>query len=147
MEHRVFSDLPEYLRPGDLLIVNDTKVIPARLFGTFEDGKSVEVLLVRPVASQCWEVLVRPAKRAAVGRHLLLACGHLPVTVVAQGIHGRRIIRLPADVDLQAILHSYGVMPLPPYIKRRSQSPEARGLTSSSALGSRLPRSAPRSGA
>jgi S-adenosylmethionine:tRNA ribosyltransferase-isomerase len=86
LEHRVFSDLPEYLCPGDLLIVNDTKVIPARLFGTFEDGKSVEVLLVRPVDSQCWEVLVRPAKRAAVGRQLLLACGHLPVTVVAQGI-------------------------------------------------------------
>ena len=126
MEHRVFSDLPEYLRAGDLLIVNDTKVIPARLFGTFEDGGSVEVLLVRPVASQCWEVLVRPAKRAAVGRHLRLACGHLPVTVVAQGIHGRRIIRLPADVDLWAILHSYGVMPLPPYIKRSLESREPR---------------------
>jgi S-adenosylmethionine:tRNA ribosyltransferase-isomerase len=138
MEHRLFSDLPEYLRPGDLLIVNDTKVIPARLFGTFEDGKSVEVLLVQPVGTQSWEALVKPAKPARVGRKLSLACGHLPVTVAAHGIFGHRILRLPADVDLRAILRSYGVVPLPPYIKRRSQSPEARGLTSSSALGSRL---------
>ncbi len=121
MEHRIFSDLPEYLQPGDLLIVNDTKVIPARLFGTLEDGKSVEVLLVRPVDSQCWEALVKPAKPARVGRQLVLACGHLTVTVVAQGIYGRRIIRLPSDVDLGAILHSYGVMPLPPYIKRSAE--------------------------
>ena len=118
MEHRVFFDLPEYLCPGDLLIVNDTKVLPARLFGTFEDGKSVEVLLVRPVDDQSWEALVKPARPARVGRQLFLACGHLAVTVAAQGVYGRRLIRLPADVDLRAILHSYGVMPLPPYIRR-----------------------------
>jgi S-adenosylmethionine:tRNA ribosyltransferase-isomerase len=118
MEHRRFSDLSDYLRAGDVLIVNDTKVIPARLFGTFEDGKSVEVLLVHPVEDQCWEALVKPAKPAQVGRRLILACGRLTVTVAAQGIHGRRVLRLPTDVDLRTILHSYGVMPLPPYIKR-----------------------------
>ena len=121
MDHRRFADLPEYLRPGDVLIVNNTRVIPARLYGTFEDGKSVEVLLVRPVEDQCWEALVKPAKPARLGRQLILACGRLPVTVAAQGIHGRRILRLPADVDLRAILHSYGVMPLPPYIKRSTE--------------------------
>jgi len=121
MEHRRFADLPEYLRPGDVLIVNNTKVIPARLFGTFEDGKSVEVLLVRPVEDQCWEALVKPAKPARLGRQLFLACGRLTVTVVAQGIHGRRILRLPTSVDLRTILHSYGVMPLPPYIKRSTE--------------------------
>jgi S-adenosylmethionine:tRNA ribosyltransferase-isomerase len=118
LEHRRFADLPEYLRAGDVLVVNDTKVLPARLFGTFEDGKSVEVLLLRPAADQCWEALVKPAKPARLGRRLMLACGHLAVTVATQGIHGRRILRLPPDADLRAILHSYGVMPLPPYIKR-----------------------------
>jgi S-adenosylmethionine:tRNA ribosyltransferase-isomerase len=118
IEHRRFSDLPGYLRAGDLLVLNDTKVIPARLFGTFEDGRSVEVLLVRPVDHGCWEALVKPAKPARAGRRLVLACGHLTVTVAAQGIHGHRVLRLPAEADLRAILHAYGVMPLPPYIKR-----------------------------
>jgi len=120
-DHRRFSDLPEYLRAGDLLIINDTRVIPARLYGVFEDGKSVEVLLLQPVGEQSWEALVKPAKPARIGRKLLLACGHLAVTVTHLGIHGRRILRLPADLDLRAILHSYGVMPLPPYIKRSAQ--------------------------
>ena len=130
--HRRFSDLPEYLLAGDLLIINDTRVIPARLYGVFEDGKSVEVLLLHP-APLCdtvqdgagdlsWEALVKPAKPARVGRKLILACGHLTVTVTGQGSHGRRILHLPADVDLRAILQSYGVMPLPPYIKRRAES-------------------------
>ncbi|HWT80562.1 MAG TPA: S-adenosylmethionine:tRNA ribosyltransferase-isomerase, partial [Candidatus Methylomirabilis sp.] len=61
IDHRRFFELPEYLRSGDVLIVNDTKVVPARLFGTFEDGRSVEVLLVRSVEDQCWEALVKPA--------------------------------------------------------------------------------------
>jgi len=122
--HRRFSDLPEYLQSGDLLIVNDTKVIPARLYGTFEDGKRVEVLLVRPAGDSCWEALVKPAKPARAGRRLILAFGHLEVTVQAQGIHGRRILRLPMDVDLRAILYSYGVMPLPPYIRRGTDGRE-----------------------
>jgi S-adenosylmethionine:tRNA ribosyltransferase-isomerase len=145
MEHRRFSDLPEYLRTGDVLILNDTKVIPARLFGTFEDGKSVEVLLVRPAADQCWEALVKPAKPARAGQRLILACEHLTVTVAAQGIHGHRVLRLPPDVDLRAILHSYGVMPLPPYIKRRVESrvppgwPGAEGETRGWGLVRRTP--------
>ena len=141
--HRTFSDLPEHFRAGDLLIVNDTKVIPARLFGTFEDGKSVEVLLVRPVKGQTWEALVKPAKLARVGRKLLLACGHLAVTVAAQGIYGHRILRLPVDVDLRGILRSYGVTPLPPYIKRRAESREPRKMPRVTALGSRPPRGYP----
>jgi S-adenosylmethionine:tRNA ribosyltransferase-isomerase len=118
MEHRGFSDLPEYLRPGDVMIVNETKVVPARLFGVFEDGKSVEVLLMHSAGGECWNALVKPAKRARTGRRLILACGHLEATVVAQGIHGRRVLQVPSDIDLRAILRSYGVVPLPPYIKR-----------------------------
>jgi S-adenosylmethionine:tRNA ribosyltransferase-isomerase len=123
--HRRFSDVLEYLRAGDVLVINDTRVIPARLFGTFEAGGSVEILLVRPVGDDCWEAMVKPAKPARVGRRLELACGHLPVTVETLGIHGRRILRLPTNVNLRTILDAYGVMPLPPYIKRKVESREA----------------------
>ena len=146
IEHRTFADVPEYLRPGDVLVLNDTRVMPARLFGVFDDGKSVEILLVRPAGDQCWEAMVKPAKPARVGRRLSLACGHLEAEVVTLGIHGRRILRLPADANLRAILDSYGVVPLPPYIKRRaasrSREPRNRKRPCSDtrlwALGSRL---------
>jgi S-adenosylmethionine:tRNA ribosyltransferase-isomerase len=126
IEHRTFADVPEYLRPGDVLVLNDTRVMPARLFGVFDDGKSVEVLLVRPAGDQCWEAMVKPAKPARVGRRLSLACGHLEADVVTLGIHGRRVLRLPADADLREVLDSYGVVPLPPYIKRRAAKGELR---------------------
>jgi S-adenosylmethionine:tRNA ribosyltransferase-isomerase len=156
IEHRRFSDLPKYFRAGDVLIINDTRVVPARLYGVFEDGKSVEVLLLHPAplrqprpAAQVgggtdrgeaddlsWEALVKPARLARAGCKLILACGHLTVTVIRQGSHGRRFLRLPADVDLRAILNSYGVMPVPPYIKRRAATLEPRAEKS---LGSRPP--------
>jgi S-adenosylmethionine:tRNA ribosyltransferase-isomerase len=124
--HQVFGDIPRLLHAGDVLVLNDTRVIPARLFGTYEGGKSVEVLLIQPVGEDRWDALVKPAKHARPGAQMLLACGHLAVTVASQGIHGRRVLRLPADTDLRAILHSYGVMPLPPYIKRRAPGRELR---------------------
>ncbi len=123
LDHRTVSDLPDYLRPGDVLIVNDTRVIPARLFGVYDDGRSVEALLVRPVGDHAWEAMIKPAKYARVGRRLSLACGHLEATVVTLGIHGRRVLQLPADADLRKILDSYGVVPLPPYIKRSGGRP------------------------
>jgi S-adenosylmethionine:tRNA ribosyltransferase-isomerase len=129
IEHRTFGDLPDYLQPGDALVINDTRVIPARLFGVFDDGTSVEVLLVQPAGDQCWEAMVKPAKLARVGRRLLLACGHLEATVVTTGLYGRRVLRLPEHVDLRKILDSYGVVPLPPYIKRRAVSREPRAAT------------------
>jgi S-adenosylmethionine:tRNA ribosyltransferase-isomerase len=125
IEHRAFSDLPMFLRAGDVLVLNDTRVVPARLFGLYETGKSVEVLLVRPVGDDCWEAMIKPAKSARVGCRLSLACGHLEATVVTLGIHGRRILRVPAGVNLRAILDSYGVVPLPPYIRRRTESLDA----------------------
>jgi S-adenosylmethionine:tRNA ribosyltransferase-isomerase len=133
LQHRTFADLPEYLRAGDVLILNDTRVLPARLYGVFEDGKSVEALLIQPVGDGCWEALVKPAKQARVGRRLSLACGRLPAEVVTLGLHGRRTLRLSADVDLHAILEAYGVMPLPPYIKRRAARSEPRADTGESA--------------
>jgi S-adenosylmethionine:tRNA ribosyltransferase-isomerase len=124
--HQAFGDIPRLLHAGDVLVLNDTRVIPARLFGTYEGGKSVEVLLIQPAGEDCWGALVKPAKYARPGAQMVLACGHLPVTVVSQGTHGRRVLRLPVDADLRAILNSYGVMPLPPYIKRRTPGRELR---------------------
>jgi S-adenosylmethionine:tRNA ribosyltransferase-isomerase len=135
--HRHFSDLPAFLAPGDVLIINDTKVLPARLYGVFEDGKSVEVLLVQPAGEQCWEAMVKPARHARIGRRLRLACGHLEAAVVALGPHGRRILRLPEQTDLRPILEAYGVMPLPPYITRSSESRAPRAETGEPGLGSR----------
>jgi S-adenosylmethionine:tRNA ribosyltransferase-isomerase len=129
IEHRTIADFPEYLRPGDVLVINDTRVLPARLFGVFDDGKSVEVLLVRPAGDQCWEAMVKPAKPARVGRRLSLACGHLETEVATLGLHGRRVLRLPPAADLRGILDSYGVVPLPPYIKRRAARHEPRATT------------------
>jgi S-adenosylmethionine:tRNA ribosyltransferase-isomerase len=125
--HRVFSDLPEYLRAGDLVILNDTRVLPARLFGVYESGRSAEVLLIRPVDERCWDALVKPAKHARTGERLRLACGHLVVEVTGVGVQGHRVLRLPPVVDLRAILASYGVMPLPPYIKRSAQGAPSAG--------------------
>jgi S-adenosylmethionine:tRNA ribosyltransferase-isomerase len=129
VEHRTFLDIPEYLRAGDVLVLNDTRVLPARLFGVFDSGKSVEALLVRPVGDDCWEAMIKPAKFARVGSRLSLACGHLEATVVTSGLHGRRVLQMPSGLNLRAILDSYGVVPLPPYIKRRAESRELRAET------------------
>ena len=126
VEHRTFLDIPEYLRAGDVLVLNDTRVLPARLFGVFDTGKSVEALLVRPVGDDCWEAMIKPAKFARVGSRLSLACGHLEATVVTLGLHGRRILRMPSGLNLRAILDPYGVVPLPPYIKRRAESESSK---------------------
>ena len=131
VEHRTFLDIPEYLRAGDVLVLNDTRVLPARLFGVFDTGKSVEALLVRPVGDDCWEAMVKPAKFARVGSRLSLACGHLEATVVRLGLHGRRVLQMPSGLNLRAILNSYGVVPLPPYIKRRAESGERRAESES----------------
>jgi S-adenosylmethionine:tRNA ribosyltransferase-isomerase len=143
VRHRIFSDLPEYLGPGDLVVLNDTRVMPVRLFGTIRGGRSVEVLLIRPVGQDCWDALVKPAKHARVGQQLVLACGHLPVEVAAHGSMGHRTLRLPPQVDLRSVLASYGVMPLPPYIKRQVESGE-RGAEKEAAA--QRPEGEPRAG-
>ncbi len=147
LHHRRFSDLPEYLRPGDVLVINETKVIPARLFGRLEDGRSVELLLVRPVslrplspvappeagavrdaaADECWEALAKPARPVREGRTVTVADGRLSLTVAARGRYGRRVLRLPAGADLPAVLETHGAVPLPPYIRRAAADREPDG--------------------
>lgn len=122
VEHRHFFDLTDYLRPGDVLVVNDSKVIPARLYGCVEGRPEamIELLLLRQRELDLWEVLVKPGKRARVGMKLTFGGGMLTGEVADIVEEGNRLIRFSYDrtkhANIYDILHEIGLMPLPPYI-------------------------------
>ena len=125
MEHRVFADVAEYLRPGDVLVVNDTRVIPARIIGIRpETGGKMEFLLLKRTDGDCWEALAKPARRAKPGTVFVFGEGQLKAEVVAEGEEGMRTIRLLCDGVLEEALDAVGAMPLPPYIHERLKDPE-----------------------
>jgi S-adenosylmethionine:tRNA ribosyltransferase-isomerase len=114
-----FSELPSVLRDGDLLVLNNTRVFPARLAGRREPtGGQVELLLVEERGPLLWDALARPARRLAPGRRLSFGGGRLRAEVVAELADGRRTVRFECDGDFHALLEELGEMPLPPYIKR-----------------------------
>jgi len=121
--HLAFADLPSLLHPGDLLVMNDTRVIPARI--RFEHhGREAEILLVEEAGDpDTWDCLFRPGKRAVPGVRLQLAFG-LWGDVLRQQEGGRRRIRFAPPGRLAQLLPTIGEMPLPPYIKERLQDPE-----------------------
>ncbi|NSW58360.1 MAG: tRNA preQ1(34) S-adenosylmethionine ribosyltransferase-isomerase QueA [Armatimonadetes bacterium] len=123
---RAFRDLPEFLRPGDLLVLNDTRVIPARLIGRRSSGGRVEALLLRPLEPDLWEALVRPAARMRPGQTAEFGDGRLNARVVEALPGGLRVLRLSCDEPLEDILDQVGQTPLPPYIKRAEPRPEDR---------------------
>jgi S-adenosylmethionine:tRNA ribosyltransferase-isomerase len=117
VEDRVFRDLPELLSPGDLVVVNRSRVIPARLLGRRAAGGRVEILLLRPLADR-WEALVRPSRRLRVGERVEVGDG-FDVVIEDRAPGGRRLVRLLARAgDVTAALEQYGHTPLPPYIRR-----------------------------
>ena len=121
IEHRRFRDIGDYLRPGDVLVLNDTRVIPARLLGNKETGGQVEVLLLHREQAGC-RALVRPGKRLEVGTRLTLGEGDHTVSavVVERGEDGSRLLTF----DDEAHLHEAGEVPLPPYIHTPLEDPE-----------------------
>ncbi|MDR7481743.1 MAG: tRNA preQ1(34) S-adenosylmethionine ribosyltransferase-isomerase QueA [Armatimonadota bacterium] len=119
-EHRVFHEIGDYLRAGDVLVVNDTRVLPARLRGRRPTGGAVELLLLRP-AGDAWEALVRPGRRLPPGTVVEVA-GH-PVTVGERLPDGRRLVRAARGEDLVALMDRCGELPLPPYIRRSVTDP------------------------
>lgn len=119
IEHRFFYDLPAYLRPGDCLVINDTRVLPARLLGTRETGAHMEVLLLKRESTRVWEVLCRPAKRARPGDLLLFGSGLLKARVLACLPEGLRKVEFLYDGVFEELLDALGQMPLPPYITQR----------------------------
>ena len=117
MEHRVFRDITEYLRPGDCLVVNNTKVIPARLLGVKQDtGAGIEILLLKRKADNVWETLVKPGKKARPGARIVFGDGILKGEVLEVVDEGNRLIRFEYEGIFEEILDRLGQMPLPPYI-------------------------------
>lgn len=122
ISHKHFHDILDYLNPGDVLVINDSKVIPARLYGHVEgrEEASIELLLLRQHALDTWETLVKPGKRARIGMRLVFGNGILHGEVTDLVEEGNRLIRFDYDREkyenIYAVLHEIGLMPLPPYI-------------------------------
>ena len=115
----MFSNLPEYLRPGDLLVLNDTRVIPARLFGQKQTGGRVELFLLQRSSGsdECWECLVKSAKRFREGQEIQLPSG-MSATVLARSASGNWQVRFSGNEPFSLWLEREGHMPLPPYLQR-----------------------------
>lgn len=116
-EHRVFKDIIEYLKPGDCLVINDTKVIPARLIGErVGTGAKIEVLLLKRKENDIWETLVRPGKKMKVGAQVSFGNGLLTGEVIDVVEEGNRLIQFRYEGIFEEVLDQLGQMPLPPYI-------------------------------
>ena len=122
IEHKKFTDLIQYLKPGDCLVRNNTKVIPARLFGTKEDtGAVIEFLLLNRRTEDVWETLVKPGKKARAGARVMFGDGLLSGEIVDVLEDGNRLVRFFYDGFFEEILDELGQMPLPPYITHKLQ--------------------------
>lgn len=117
-QHQQVRDLPELLKPGDLVVANNSRVFPARLRGKTSTGASIELLLLRPVQQNRWEVLARPGKRLRRGSEAVFGDGLLRVRVVTTLEGGKRVVELSSEQDVEAVVDRIGRTPLPPYIKR-----------------------------
>ena len=125
VEDKHFSEIIDYLEEGDTLVVNNTRVLPARLYGEKEGtGAHIEVLLLHNTQGDCWETLVKPAKRMKVGIVVSFGDGRLKATVTEELEQGGRMIEFQYDGVFLEILESLGEMPLPPYIKERLEDQE-----------------------
>jgi S-adenosylmethionine:tRNA ribosyltransferase-isomerase len=123
LAHRTFREIGDYLHAGDVLVVNDTRVLPARLRGRRPTGAAVDLLLLRPAAdSTAWEALVRPGRRLPPGS--VVHVGGHAVVVGERLSDGRRLVRPAAGGDLTALMRRYGEPPLPPYIRQPLTAPD-----------------------
>ena len=120
--HGTFRDILRYLRAGDALILNDTKVIPARLLGTREGtGASIEILLLKRLSSDIWECLVRPGKKLRPGARAVFGDGSLKAEILEIAEGGNRLVRFEYEGIFEEVLGRLGEMPLPPYITHKLQ--------------------------
>ena len=123
IEHRTFRDLLDFLRPDDVLVLNDTRVLPVRLRARRATGGAVEVVLVRRRSDAAWETLMKPGRKVREGERLVFAPGVLEGTAGPPTASGRRLITLRHRGDLRPILDRIGEMPVPPYIQRPLDDP------------------------
>lgn len=125
IQHRVFRDIVQYLRAGDCLVLNNTRVIPARLYGVKkETGSGIEFLLLKRMEKDVWEVMLRPGKKAKVGARFLFGNGELEAEILDIVEGGNRIVRFYYEGVFEAVLDRLGNMPLPPYITKELQDKE-----------------------
>lgn len=122
VSHHIFKEMTDYLEPGDCLVLNDTKVIPARLIGEKENtGGKIEVLLLKRKQDQVWETLVKPGRKARIGARISFGDGLLKGEVIDIAEEGNRLIRFEYEGIFEEILDRLGQMPLPPYITHQLQ--------------------------
>ena len=125
ISHEIFKDIIDYLNPGDCLVLNDTRVIPARLIGSKEGtGGKIEFLLLKRNEDDTWETLVKPGKRAKIGTRFSFGDGKLIAEVVGMGDDGARIVKFEYEGIFEEVLDELGNMPLPPYITERLEERE-----------------------
>ncbi|AEH53896.1 tRNA preQ1(34) S-adenosylmethionine ribosyltransferase-isomerase QueA [Heyndrickxia coagulans] len=120
IEHSVFKNITQYLRPGDCLVLNNTKVLPARLIGIKDEtGAKIEVLLLKQLEGDRWETLVKPAKRVKTGTVVRFGDGKLSAVCAEELDHGGRVMKFRYEGIFYEVLNELGKMPLPPYIKEQ----------------------------
>ena len=136
IEHKHFYDIKQYIRPGDCLVLNDSRVLPARLIGTRPTGGAVELVLLKDLGDNCWECLSRPGRKTKPGQELIFGNGELTAVVQDLTQGGNRIVKFDYKGIFLEILERLGKMPLPPYIKEELQDSERYQTVYSKELGS-----------
>ena len=124
IEHKHFYDIIDFLNPGDVLVVNETRVIPARLIGQRPTGAACEILLLKQLAPKKWETLVRPGKKLKPGAQVIFGDGRLVATIASTTETGGRIVDFECEGPMEAALDALGEMPLPPYIHEKLENRE-----------------------
>lgn len=136
VEHRHFFDIKSYLRAGDCLVLNDSRVLPARLIGARPTGGAVELVLLKDLGDNKWECLSRPGRKTKPGQEILFGDGELKATILSVADGGNRIVKFEYEGIFLEILEKLGKMPLPPYIKEELQDSERYQTVYSKELGS-----------
>jgi len=137
IEHRKFKNIIEYLNPGDCLVLNDTRVLPARLLGAREGtGGKMEFLLLKRIDINHWETLVKPGKKASIGARFVFGNGELTAKVISFSEGGSRIVEFEYDGIFEEVLDRLGEMPLPPYITEKLEDKERYQTVFSREVGS-----------
>ncbi len=136
LQHKHFYDILDFLQPGDCLVMNDSRVLPARLLGHRPTGGAVEVLLLRDLGNKQWECLCKPGRKMQVGSEVIFGTGELTATVSEVKEDGNRIVTFHYDGIFLEVLERLGKMPLPPYIKAELQDQERYQTVYSREVGS-----------
>ena len=126
IKHKKFFQIIEFLNAGDLLVLNDSKVVPARLFGSKkESGGKIEVLLINPTLDNCWQALLKPGRKASPGTEIVFSEQLSAIVLNKDEEQGIFLLEMKAEENIQEILHKIGNIPTPPYIKKNLKNPDS----------------------